>query len=259
MKSIIPFVFLALLSCNSKKETMLMPGAYNMLSSSTFDGKKDTTYTTLKEFKIYTQDYMMYVNISPRDSVSRFGIGTYSADSGKVIEDIIYGATDSTSSSNPASFMLLIEKTDKGYKQVIPELVSRGIKYRLTEDYETVSTTAKTPLDGAWKQTKAYRIKGKDTVMQKVIQFKTFFAGHFMFGHTYVDSNNRQHTGIGYGTFEFNGKDKLKEHVETTTYYQIRGKDIDIDVEMMGQDAYKQTITNADGTKDVEEYQLLKK
>lgn len=236
-----------------------MPGAYNMLSSSTFDGKKDTTYTTLKEFKIYTHDYMMYVNISPRDSVSRFGIGTYSADSGKVFEDIIYGATDSTSSSNPASFMLLIEKTDKGYKQVIPELVSRGIKYRLTEDYETVSTTAKTPLDGAWKETKAYRIKGKDTVVQKMTQFKTFFAGHFMFGHTYVDSNNHQHTGIGYGTFEFNGKDKLKEHVETTTYYQIRGKDFDIDIEMMGTDAYKQTITNPDGTKDVEEYQLLKK
>ena len=259
MKSIIPFILLALLSCNDKKEIMIMPGAYNMLSSSVFDGEKDTTYTTLKEFKIYTHDYMMYVNMSPRDSVSRFGIGAYSADSGKVIEDIIYGATDSTSSSNPASFMLEIEKTEKGYKQVIPELISRGKKYRLTEDYETVSTAAKTPLDGAWKQTKVYRITGKDTVIQKAIQYKTFFAGHFMFGHTYLDSSNRQHTGIGYGTFEFNGKDKLKEHVETTTYSQIRGKDFDIDIVMMGTGAYKQTITNADGTKDVEEYVLLKK
>ena len=259
MKSIIPFVLLALLSCNNAKETMLMPGAYNMLSSSVFDGEKDTTYTTLKEFKIYTYDYMMYVNISPADSVSRFGIGAYSADSGKVIENIIYGATDSTASSNPANFTLLIEKTEKGYKQVIPELVSRGKKYRLTEDYETVSTAIKTPLDGAWKQTKSYRIKGTDTVVQNVTQFKTFFAGQFMFGHTYKDSTNRLHTGIGYGAFELNGKDKLKEHVETTTYYQLRGKDIDIDIEMNGTDAYKQTITNADGTKDVEEYQLLKK
>jgi hypothetical protein len=258
MKSIIPFILLALLSCNNKKETMLMPGAYNMLSSSVFDGEKDTTYTTLKEFKIYTYDYMMYVNISPKDSVSRFGIGAYSADSGKVIENIIYGATDSASSSNPATFTLLIEKTDKGYKQVIP-VVSRGKKYQLTEDYEAVSTPTKTPLDGAWKLTKAYRITGKDTAVQKLTQFKTFFAGHFMFGHTYLDSANRLHTGIGYGTFELHGKDKLKEHVETTTYYQIRGKAVDIDIEMKGNGAFIQTITNTDGTKNVEEYQLLKK
>ena len=259
MKSIIPFLLLAMLSCNNKKETMRMPGAYNMLSASVFDGEKDTTYTTLKEFKIYTYDYMMYVNISPKDSVSRFGIGSYSSDSGRVIESIIYGATDSTSSSNPASFTLVIEKTELGYKQVIPELISRGKKYRLTEDYETVSADVKTPLDGAWKLTRAYRIAGNDTVIHDITQFKTYFAGHFMFGHTYRDSTNRHRTGIGYGSFELHDKDKLTGRIETTTYQKWRGKDIAVNVDMNGSDAHKETITNADGTMEVEEYQRLKK
>jgi len=261
MKSIIPFVLLALVGCNNAAEKMVsMAGAYNMDSSSVFDGEKNTTSDRIKEFKIYTYDHMMWVNMNPVDSVSRFGIGRYSYDSGKVVENIIYGATDSTASSNPASFTLLIEKTDKGYKQVISELVSRGKKYRLSEYYEAMGTNVKTPVDGSWKAVKMYTIKGNDTtVVKNVTQFKTYFSGHFMFGHTYLDSAKRLHTGIGYGSFEMNGSNKIKEHVETTTYYQIRDKTIDIDIEMMGSDGFKQTINNADGTKVVEEYQLLKK
>jgi hypothetical protein len=261
MKSIIPFVLLVLFGCNNAANKMVsMAGAYNMDSSSVFDGEKTSTSDRIKEFKIYTYDHMMWVNMNPADSVSRFGIGRYSYDTGQVIENIIYGATDSTANTNPASFTLLIEKTDRGYKQVISELRSRGKTYRLSEYYETVSTAVKTPLDGAWKAVKMYTIKGKDTTLvQNVTQFKTYFAGHFMFGHTYLDSTKRLHTGIGYGSFEMNGPNKIKEHVETTTYYQIRGKTIDIDIEMMGTNGFKQTITDPDGTKNVEEYELLKK
>ena len=259
MKSIIFVAMLTLLlSCNSKKEIMRMPGAYNMLSSSVFDGEKDTTYTTLKEFKIFTYNYMMYVNLSPNDSISRFGIGSYSADSGKVIESIIFGATDTVSSSNPATFMLVIEKTDKGYKQVIPELVSRGKKYRLTEDYQSVSTDAKTPLDGAWKLVKACRIAGTDTTVENVTRFKTFFAGHFVLGQTYPGSNKRLHTEIAYGKFELTGKSQLKETVETNTCYQLDKKEIDREIELNGNGLCKQTRINKDGSKEVEEYQLLK-
>lgn len=259
MKLILPLVLLTLLGCNTKKEPMSMPGAYNMISQSIFDGSKDTTYTTLKEFKIYTEGYMMYVNFNPKDSVSRFGIGSYTADSGKVVENVIYGASDTSSSTNPNSYNLMIEKTSKGYKQVIPSIVSGGITYRLTEDYESVGTSAKSPLDGAWKQTRSYIIKGNDTIPNSVTQYKAYFAGYFMFGHHFADSAGRQHTGIGYGTFEMTAPLKVKEHVTTSAYYQARDKTFNLDIEMIGTDAYKQTITNDDGSKSVEEYERLKK
>jgi hypothetical protein len=235
-----------------------MPGAYNMISQSVNDGVKDTTYTSLKEFKIFTDQTMMYVNISPADSISRFGVGFYTSDSGFVKEHVIFGASDSTSNTNSSDFKLVIEKTEKGYKQVIPSMMSRGVSYKLTEEYETVSTTATSPLDGTWKGIKFYTIKGKDSTENKMTQFKTYFAGHFMFGHTYLDSTKHLHTGIGYGTFDMNGNNKVKENVTVSTYYQLRDKSFDIDIEMTGTDEFKQTITEANGDKNVEFYQRLK-
>ncbi|MEP7107520.1 MAG: hypothetical protein ABI760_06045 [Ferruginibacter sp.] len=261
MKLIPVIVLLTFLSCNNaeKKETMSMPGAYNMLSQSWNDGKTDTTYTTLKQLKIYTDDFMMYGKVNPADSVSSFGIGSYSADTGVVVEKAIYSASDTSASDVVANYTLLIEKTPKGYKQVIPEIVSQGQKIKLTEDYEADGTVTKSPLDGAWKEIKYYTIKGKDTVINKAVQYKTYYAGHFIFGHTYLDSTGKLHTGMGYGTFEMNGTNKVKENVSASTYYQIRGKSFDIDIEMNGTDEFKQIITNTDGTKDVEVYQRLKK
>ncbi|MEI9909054.1 MAG: hypothetical protein WDO71_04935 [Bacteroidota bacterium] len=92
MKLLFAIALLTILSCNNaeKKETMSMPGAYNMLSQSVSDGKTDTSYTDLKQLKIYTDDYMMYANMNPADSVSAFGIGSYSADTGTVIENVVY-------------------------------------------------------------------------------------------------------------------------------------------------------------------------
>jgi hypothetical protein len=260
MKLLLPMVLLTLLGCNNaKKEIMSMPGAYNMLSQTLNDGKKDTVYTTLREFKIYTDDYMMYVYMNPADSGGRFGIGYYTADSGKVTENVIYGATDTTFNDKLSRYHLVIEKTPKGYKQVIADIVSDGVNYRLTEEYESVGTPAKSAMDGAWKQTKHYTVSGKDTVVHKLTQFKAYYAGHFMFGQTYRDSLGKFHTGIGYGSFTMNGANKVKEHVTTATHYQARGQSFDLDIEMPGKDEYKQTITNADGSKDVEEYVRLKK
>ncbi|MEN9571824.1 MAG: hypothetical protein RL172_3055 [Bacteroidota bacterium] len=250
---------LALMACNSAPpETMQMPGAYNMIAQSTDDGTTDTTYTTLKEFKIYTDRHMMYVNINPSDTVSRFGIGTYTADSGKVVEHVFYGASDSLDNNQPTSYTLLIEKTDKGFNQVIPAIVSGGKSYKLTEKYETWSSPAKTALDGAWRLTQSYNVLGKDTTANLQTQYKTFWAGHFMYGGTYKDSASRLHTSIGYGMFELPAAGKLKENVITSTYYQARGKIFDIELELTGTDAFRQTIHNADGSKSVEVYERLK-
>ena len=261
MKLVFAIAFFSVVSCNNavKKEAPQMPGAYNMLSQSMDDGKKDSVSTALKQLKIFTEDVMMYANINPADSVSGFGIGSYSADTGTVIEKIIYSASDTSVSADPGSFTLLIEKTPKGFKQVIPDIEWKDVHYKLTEDYETVGVATKSPLDGAWKEIKSMGIKGKDTVINTITQYKTYFAGHFIWGHTYLDSTKNSNIGIGFGTFELSGTNKLKETVSASTYYQARGRSFDIDIEMTGTDEFKQTITNADGSKDVEFYQRIKK
>lgn len=261
MKLILAIALFTFISCNNaeKNEAMKMPGAYTMLSQSVNDGNRDTTYTTLKQLKIYTEDHMMYANVNPADSVSGFGIGTYSTNADSVTENVVYNASDTSANANAANFTLVIETTAKGYKQVIPEMTMGEQKLRLTEEYESSGTTAKSPLDGAWKQINAFTIKGKDTISQKGIQYKTYYAGHFIFGHTYTDSTQKLHTGMGYGTFVMNGTNKVKENVAASTYHQIRGKSFDIDIEMKGTDEFKQTLINSNGDIGVEVYQRLKK
>lgn len=263
MKLVYAIVLLGMVSCNSadkkEQEALHMPGAYSMLSQTLNDGKKDTTYTTLKQLKIYTDDYMMYANTNPADSSSAFGIGTYRLDSGKVVETVIYNASDSSASANPSDYTLAIEKMPKGYKQVIANMGTGPQKWTLTEVYDSVGTATTSPLDGAWKQTKSYNTSGKDTIVDAPIQYKIYCAGHFIWGHTYKDSANKIFTGIGFGTFTMDGANKLKETVTASTYYQVRGNTVDIGVEMNGADEYTQTITQANGNKSIEVYQRLKK
>ena len=262
MKNIILcFIVLTVISCSTTavKETPDMPGAYLMTSQIVNDGKKDTTYITLKQLKIYTDNFMMYAQVNPADSVSSFGVGSYTADTGTVTENVIYRASDTTYNAAPASFKLNITKTPDGYEQVIPEIVIDSQKYKLTEVYLTSGTTAKSPLDGVWKEINSYNLNGKDTTKNVRTQFKAFYAGNFMFGHTLKDSASKNRTGIGFGTFEMIGNNKMKETDLNSTYNIIAGQSFNIDIEMTGTDNYKQTITNADGTKSVEYYERLKK
>jgi hypothetical protein len=259
---VLSILLLALISCNNsaKKETPAMPGAYLMLSQGVKGANLDTTYTTLQQLKIYTEDYFMYANVNPADSVSAFGIGTYSTDSpGVVTEHAIFSAADSTSNASSASFTLDISKTDSGYEQIIPDIESRGQKYRLTEAYQRVSTDAKSPLDGAWKETKAYNIKGKDTSVNQHVQYKTYYAGHFIWGISYTDSAKKTHTGIGYGTFTMDGTDKAKETVISSTFSQIKGMTFNVDIATNGADAFSQTVVYPDSSKGIEYYERLKK
>ncbi|HEY8690462.1 MAG TPA: hypothetical protein VIM07_14600 [Chitinophagaceae bacterium] len=261
MKFLILAAMLFIIGCNTsdKKENAAMPGAYKMLSQSVKSEKIDTAYTSLQQLKIYTDDYMMYANVNPSDSVSSFGIGSYSSDKDTVTENVIYNASETSKSDTPGSVKLAIEKTGKGYKQVIPDIQSQGQHIKLTEEYDAVGTTAKSPLDGAWKQTKSYYVSGKDTTVSKGTQFKTYYAGYVIWGQTYSDSLHKTHTGIGFGKFEMKGNNKVKESMMASTSYQVRGHDFDIDVEMNGADKFTQTMNNKDGSKGVEIYERLKK
>lgn len=254
-------LLLVLASCTNQQKTdsLNMPGAYKMLSQSVKGGKTDTSYTDIQQQKMYSDDYMMYASFKPADSACSFGIGTYTSNKDTLTEHVFYNAADSSQSEKPHHYKLLIEKTANGYKQVIPEIESNGIKFVLTETYETVTTAVTSPLDGTWKLEKQLYIKGKDTVVNKVTQFKMYHAGHFIWGHTWADSTNKLHTGVGYGTFVLTGTDKLKETVAVSTYYDVRGKEVAVDVMLSGSDAFAQTIMNPDSSKQVETYSRLKK
>lgn len=262
MKNLIfSFIVVSAIGCNTStvKETPNMPGAYLMMSQTINDGKKDTKYTSLKQLKIYTDSFFMYTQVNPADSLSAFGVGSYYSDSGMVIENGIFSARDTTFNATPATFKLDISKTPDGYDQVIPDIVIDSQKSKLTEVYQTVGTTAKTSVDGVWKEIKSYSFKGKDTTWNARTQYKSFYAGYFMFGSTNKDSASKNYTIIGFGTFKMTDNTKMEETDLNATRSIVAGLTFTIDIEMTGNDHYKQTINNADGSKSVEFYERLKK
>lgn len=236
-----------------------MPGAYFMLSQTINNGKTNTKYTDLKQLKIYTDSFMMYTQVNPTDSISGFGVGSYTADTGTVTENVIYSAHDSTFTASPASFTLHITKTPDGYEQLIPDMVIDSQKSKLTEEYQSVGKTQKSPLDGVWKEINSYTFKGTDTSKNNRTQYKAFYDGYFMFGQTSKDSSGKTRAGIGFGTFVMNGDKQIKETDLNSTFAIIAGNTFDVYIEMDGADKYKQTISYPDGSKSVEFYERLKK
>lgn len=258
MRKILSALFLLTLCSFStlSAQKASMPGAYKMLSQSVTDSANKTQTYSTKQFKIYTDHHMMYANINPADSTSSFGVGYYAENAGKITEHVIYSASGNASDDTLRSFTLNIKKTTKGYKQVIPNIAPG---YTLTEDYETVSTNTKSPLDGVWKQTKNYRIKENDTTKFDVAPtYYAYYEGHFIWGRSDMDSASKKTTGIVFGTFEINGKNKVKEIVGNSTWSQMNGQTFNVDIAMNGTDWLKQTLNNSDGTKNVEEFQRLK-
>ena len=240
----------------SPEGSQMMPGAYKMLSQLV----NDTVVTGTNQLKIYTENYMMYGDLNSRDSVSSFGIGSYSESDAKVIENVIFRGSGNNTTTNEQPVELDIKKTTKGYIQVIPELgQDPGQKIKLTEEYEKVGTTVKSPLDGAWKETLSYGVRGKDTAKNQLTQYKIYYGGNFLWGHTYTDSAKKTQTAVGFGTFKMNGSNKMAETVATCTYSSIVGKTFDIDFTMNGNDQFQLTGTFSPGTKSVEVYQRLKK
>lgn len=262
MKKVFAFVLLSAAACTSasKKEPLQMSGAYQMKSMSLKNEKTDTNVNSLLQLKMYTADYIMYANVNPADSVSGFGVGTYTINNDTLTESIFYNGGDTAMKVTENVFKLTINKTANGYTQIIDNMDwGDAGKATLTETYESVGTTTASPLDGLWKLVKGFDIKGTDTSINTNTQFKMYHAGHIMFGHTWVDSTKKTYTGIGYGSFTMEGNNKLKESITASTYHSIRGQTIDIAVEMDGTDGYTQTITMPDGLKLVEVYQRVKR
>ncbi len=258
-KLLLLLIWIVLIQCAKPKEKPEMAGAYNMLSQSVKGDSLDSTYTDRPQLKIYTGDFIMYAQVGSKDSVAAFGIGTFVPEAGGVKEDIFYSASGNSADDSTRAYTLEIEKTPAGFKQAIQDIEIQGKKYTLGEDYESVGEAKTSPLDGAWENIKFYNIKGKDTTTLKGIQYKAYGSGQVIFAHTYLDSLKKLHTGMGFGSYEMTGDNKVKEICKASNYGVIRGRTFDIEIELQGSEGFKQTITNSDGTKNVEIYKRLKK
>src|SRR5688500_2784243 len=90
-------LFLSIICCKQKDESLKMEGAYSMTMQVLNDGTKDSSLDR-GQLKIYTSNYMMYASPNLTDSFANFGIGKYRIENGKVIEDIFYRAITGDSS-----------------------------------------------------------------------------------------------------------------------------------------------------------------
>ena len=257
MKNLPALSFIVLvLGCGSKPKIEMI-GAYQMTTQVLNDGTKDSVIQR-KQLKIYTTDYMMYASPNVSDSFANFGIGKYKIENGKVYEYRFYTAEDGEKMD---TFVLNIEKTYNGYKQVIEKINIGGKTYRLTEEYVSKGTDQKSQLDGAWRQVKNIYLtsKGDSSVNNSPLEYKAFQAGYFIWAITVKDSSNRKTSVFGYGPFEMLDNNKVLETVANSTFVQgLLGKKYDVDIQWSGSDTYKQTITFANGDKSTEVYQKMK-
>jgi len=253
------FIAMTIISCNStSKKAPDMRGAYLMTSQTVNDGTNETHYSDVKQLKIYTDKYVMYSQVIAADSTSSFGVGSYTSDTSGVTENIIYTSHDSAFSDSARSYKLIIDETPDGYNQVIPDIMINNAKSKLTEVYQRVGKKDTTPLDGVWKQTKSFDIRGSDTMWYNRTEYKAFYNGYFMFGQTAKDSAGKISTGIGFGTFSMISDNQLKETDLNSTYAIIAGQSFMIDVKLDGNDAYRQIVTNPDSSITYEFYERLK-
>jgi len=257
----IPLLLLILLvvSCSDagKNNNVKMQGAYAMTRQVLNDGTKDSMLDR-KQLKIYTDDHIMYASPNVGDSLANFGVGTYAINGDVVTEYIDYRAS---TGNKKDTVTLKITKTANGYTQTIDRILIDGQYYKLTEDYDEVSTGGKTKLDGTWKQVKnVYRSsKGDSSVNNSPLEYKTYQSGYFIWAITIKDSANNSSSVFGYGRFDMDGENKSKETVQNSTFVQgLIGKTYEVSIEFEGDNRYIQTITFANGDKSTEIYERLK-
>jgi hypothetical protein len=236
-----------------------MNGAYLMEYQTVSDGTKDTKYTDLAQLKIYTDSFMMYTQVNPIDSISAFGVGSYTmSDSGLVKEHDFYSSRDTAFSTNPSDFSLYITLSPESYKQVIPKIMIDSQNFKLTEEYHKVGIDQKSAMDGLWKEINSYTIKGNDTSKNNRTQYKAFQAGYFMYGQTVKDASGQLSTGVGFGTFTPQDNGQIKELDLNSTYPIVVGQTFMVDIKMDGNDHYSQVVHNADSTITIEYYERVK-
>lgn len=237
-----------------------IPNAYFLTSQVIKQGEKKTRLTDLKQLKIYTGTHFMYSQINPSDASSAFGVGSYATFEDTLQENVVYSSSDSRFNDRPTSFKLKIKVTPEGYNQIIKDIPIDSVSSTLTEEYNKTGEEKTSRLDGVWKEVRSFLVNGNDTTFYDRTQYKSFFRGYFMFGHTVVDSMGKTNTGMGFGTFKMSGDDNksFEETDYNSSYPIIAGNTFKIALDMSEPDHFNQTIENSDGSRSVEFYERLK-
>jgi hypothetical protein len=261
MKKII-FLSLAVaalaVGCKQETKTTSLVGIHKLDKQVITDGKTETVRTSENgdvQYKIYTQEGYFYIGMA-KDSSGGFGTGSYKQEGNTITESNTY---NSGSLDTAWDAKVEITPADKGYTQVIPELMSGGTKYKLTENYTTVATSGTSALDGIWHQTKTILIKGKDTTDQTYNEYKAYNAGHFMWATKYTDTTTKKVSNlVGHGTFTLNNND-LTEQLDISNVKGAVGK-YNIKLKFNGADEYTQeTADTVAKTVNFKTYKRVKK
>ncbi|MCO6498329.1 MAG: hypothetical protein J5I50_11785 [Chitinophagaceae bacterium] len=237
-----------------------MPGTYFLTLQTVEqpDGRV-TNYNDLKQLKIYTDHQFMYTQINPADSTSSFGVGSYTTDGDTLVEHVIYTSRGEAYDDQPIDHSLFIKITGVGYEQIINSIMIKGIPSKLVEHYDMSPPKPETPLDGVWKEVKGFGVSAdNDTTVYKRTQYKAFWNGYFMFGHTNYLEDSVISTGMGFGNFEMISDTQFQETDLNSSYPIIAGNTFTIDLKMPDKDHFTQVIKNADGSYSVEMYERLK-
>lgn len=244
-------------SSTSDSTNIEMKGAYSMTKQIGNDGTKDTLLKK-EQLKIYSDRYMMWASPRATDSFGEYGIATYSMEGDKVKEYVFY---TSTAGEVKDTAELEIAKLPNGYRQVI-RFIDSSSTFILTEDYDKVGKEPDTRLDGAWELTGDIFIDGKgDTITNhKKTQFKIYQSGYFIWANPNKDpSSNNFYSAYGYGTYKMlNDTTSQETNINSTFYSLLVGKPVEVHIEFVGTDKYKQTISSGAEGRSVEIYQRLK-
>lgn len=266
---IIPLMICCFAACqsnsNSSNEPLItndsanidIKGAYSMTKQIGNDGTKDTLLKK-EQVKIYGDHYMMWASPRATDSFGEYGIATYAKEGNKVKEYVFY---TSIAGDVKDTAQLEIAKLPSGYRQVI-KYIDSSSAFILTEDYDRVGKEPATKLDGAWRLVSDIFIDGKgDTIThRKKTQFKIYEAGYFIWANPNKDpSSNNFYSSYGYGTYKMIDDTTTQEtNINSTFYSLLVGKPVEISIEFLGADKYKQTISSGAEGRSVEVYERLK-
>ena len=248
---------LAIISCNNTKNVINMNGGYIIVKQNFKGNSIDTTSVENNQLKIYIDSVMMYVLVNPSQDASAFAIGKFSVASGKLIENILYNATENLESTNIFSDTVNINKNDTGYVQTTTKMSDKG-GIKITETYKSAGTNTTSSIDGIWKQVASYALRGNDTIKHSDAEYKAFYDGNFSYGDYYTDSLRQKRTGISYGTFSMDSNNNLTETITVSTWPELNDRTFVLAIIKNGNDSFTQTATNATGDKEISVYERVK-
>ena len=213
-------LLLSVFACSEEKVDINVEGNYTLSSQEYYLGDSLTTtdLAVAKQIKIFTNEHWMFIGFRG-DSTVGFSAGTYS-----INEDML---TEHTLTSNPDSagndFMLRIEMTGNGYRQIIDEMaLDNGEVWKLDEGYVRNQVTEASDLDGLYRLTKSVNIAEGDTSENTYHEFKMISKGEFLWGAQAINQDGSVNNYVGHGKIMVNGNE-VTEVLEDSNMAEITG------------------------------------